>query len=556
MPVWAAAGRAVMRGATALRLDDGHPLIRMATSPLRSKFLRPLPGLLLALLAACDGTDDSKAPGATLKIDVIGEFDPAGSRTVIGGPRDVLVNATQVGLVDFDAEGRVIPGLATSWRVSDDGLSYIFRLRDARWEDDRAITAGDVVAVLRRIVAPDSHHPLKPVLRRIENAPAVMAGKKPPRALGVFDPLPNIVEIRLASPQPQLLQILAHSSMAILRRGPFPPASGAFRVEDSESRPIRLRRNDRYYDRSAVALARVELMPMPEAVEAVGRFRRGATDIVTGGTIAGLNEARTVPVPQALRIEPTYGVYGYLANSRKGAMKDVRVRRALSMVIDRLAIQQQVDLPAVRPVYGLVPPNLPSYGEPPAPPWTALPVEERYAQAQALLAAAGYGPDNMLAVEISVPAAREHAAIAEQVSRDWGAIGVHTRLITRSSAAHRKALAAGDYQLALVERLSPVDSGRFFLAPFSCAAKAGGYCNPEADRLLDATTTMADLDARRQTLAAAEALIAADQPAIMLFVPVRWSLVHPRASGWADNITGTHPLSRLDVLPEDMGDRE
>jgi ABC-type oligopeptide transport system substrate-binding subunit len=111
-----------------------------------------VPALLL-LLTACGGDDDARAPGATLKIDVIGPFDAAASRTVIGGPRDVLMNATQVGLVDFDAEGRVVPGLATSWRVSDDGLLYIFRLRDARWEDDRAITAGDVVAVMRRILA-------------------------------------------------------------------------------------------------------------------------------------------------------------------------------------------------------------------------------------------------------------------------------------------------------------------------------------------------------------------------------------------------------------------
>ncbi len=514
-----------------------------------------LAALLLALLAACNGGDDARAPGATLRIDVIGEFDPAASRTVIGGPRDVLVNATQVGLVDFDAEGRVVPGLATSWRVSDDGLSYIFRLRDAQWEDERTITAGDVVAVMRRIVAPGSHHPLKPILRRIENAPEVMAGRKPPRALGVFDPLPNIVEIRLSSPQPQLLQMLAHSSMAILRRGAFPPAVGAFRVVDGDSRPIRLSANPAYYDRSAVAVSAVELTPTPEAVEAVGRFRRGAADVVTGGTIAGLIEARTVPVPQALRIETSYGVYGYLANARKAPVKDVRVRRALSIALDRDALVGDLfDLPLVTPVTGLVPPNLPSYGTPPAPPWTALPLDGRRAEALALLAEAGYGADKPLEIEISLPAAREHAAIAAAVARDWAAIGVKTRAVTRSAAAHAKALASGNYELALVERLSPVDSGYFFLAPFTCATKTGGYCNKEADRLLDATRTMADLGARRSTLQTAEALIAADQPAIMLFVPVRWSLVHPRVSGWSDNISGAHPLSRLDVLPQDMGD--
>lgn len=516
--------------------------------------MKRLAVVALLALSGCGDNGAGKAPGATLRIDVIGAFDPKASRTVIGGPREVLMSSTQVGLVDFDAQGQVVPGLATSWRVSDDGLSYIFRLRDARWEDDREVTAGDVVAVMRRVVAPDSQHPLKPVLRRIENTSEIIAGKKSPRTLGVHDPLPNIVEIRLSSPQPQLLQMLAHPSLSIVRRGEFPPATGPFTVADGTSRPIRLRRNTRYYDASAVAVERVELMPMPEAVEAVGRFRRGATDIVTGGTVAGLAEARAVPTPQALRIEPSYGVYGYLANSRTGPTADARVRRALSMAIDRAAlVRREFEIDAIQPVLGLVPPNLPSYGAPPAPPWATLPPEARLAEARALLADAGYGPDKPLVVEVSLPAAQEHAAVLAAVARDWAAVGVRTRALTRTAEAHAKTLAEGKFQLALVERLSPVDSGYFFLAPFTCAARAGGYCNRAADQLLDETRTMPDLDARRRTLRSAEQLIAADQPAIMLFVPVRWSLVHPRVSGWSENIVGAHPLSRLDVLPQDVG---
>ncbi len=509
--------------------------------------------LALLALAACGDQDAGKAPGATLRIDVIGEFDPKASKTAIGGPTEVLMGSTQVGLVEFDAQGQVVPGLATSWRVSDDGLSYIFRLRDAKWEDGREITAGDVVAVLRRIMAPRSRHPLKPLLRRIENAPEVMAGRKPLKALGVNDPLPNIVEIRLSSPQPQLLQMLAHPSLSVVRQGEFPPANGPFRIVDGKARPIELLRNERHFDASAVAVERVELMPMPEAVEAVGRFRRGATDIVTGGTIAGLGEARAVPTPRALHIEPTYGSYGYVANTRSGPTADVRVRRALGMAIDRDALLQRFDIGAMQPVLGVVPPNLPSYGAPPAPAWTMLPPETRLAEARALLADAGYGPDKPLTIEVSLPAAQDHAAVLEAVARNWAAIGVRTRALTRSSEAHAKALSDGKFELALVERLSPVDSGYFFLAPFTCASKTGGYCNPAVDRLLDETRTIADLDARRRTLQSAEQLIVADQPAIMLFVPVRWSLVDPRVSGWSENIVGAHPLSRLDVLPQNVG---
>ena len=504
-----------------------------------------------AMVAGCGG--DDKAPSARLRIDVIGDVGAA--QADLQGPRQAWADATQIGLVDLDAQGQVVPALATSWRVSDDGLSYIFRLRDnARWEDERAIDAGDVVAVMRRVMAPESEHPLKPLLRRVENAPEVAARRKPAKALGVLDPLPNIVEIRLTSPQPQLLQMLAHPSLSIMRRGDFPPAAGAFRLVDAKARPLRLRRNPSYFDAGSVALASVELMPMPEAVEAIGRFRRGATDVVTGGTLAGLGEASAVPVPRAFRTTPTYGAYGYVANLRSGPLVDVRVRRALGLAVDRETLaQRSIPDTVLQPIYGLVPPNLPSYGAPAEPPWLGLPPEARVAEARALLADAGYGPDRPLAIEVSLPASRDHSTILAAVARDWAAVGVRTRAATRSAAAHAEAVAAGKFQLALVERISPVDSGYFFLAPFACAAKSG-YCNREADRLLDATRTISDLDLRRQALRNAELLIAADQPAIMLFVPVRWSLVHPRVSGWADNVVGAHPLSRLDVLPERTGD--
>jgi len=265
-----------------------------------------------ALVAGCGG-DEAKAPSARLRIDVIGEIGGPAAEADLDGPRAAWADATQIGLVDLDARGQVVPGLATSLRVGDDGLSYIFRLRDdGVWEDGRPIDAGDVVAVMRRIMAPASRHPLKPLLRRIENAPEVAAGRRPPKALGVNDPLPNIVEIRLTSPQPQLLQMLAQPGLSVMRRGEFPPAAGAFRLENAAARPLRLIRNQSYFGAGSVALAGVGLMPMAEAVEAIGRFRRGATDIVTGGTLAGLGEASAVPVPQAFRAAPTYGAYGYL----------------------------------------------------------------------------------------------------------------------------------------------------------------------------------------------------------------------------------------------------
>src|SRR3546814_2114798 len=88
------------------------------------------------------------------------------------------------------------------WRVSDDGRLIIFRLREAEWTDGRDVTGQDFVRMFRAVMARDSKHPFKQILSVIENGADVAAGKKPPRALGVLAPIPEVVEIRLSAPRP------------------------------------------------------------------------------------------------------------------------------------------------------------------------------------------------------------------------------------------------------------------------------------------------------------------------------------------------------------------
>jgi len=505
--------------------------------------------LLAALLLAACGNGGDPAPQETLRVDAVGALDPA-ARPALGGPRAILTEATQVGLVALDGNGQVVPGLATSWRVSDDGLSYIFRLRPATWADGREVRAGDIVAVYRRILEPASRHPLKPLLDRIENAADVSAGRKSPKTLGVNDPLPNIVEIRLVAPQPAFLQFLAHPSMAIQRQGRTPPALGAFEVADTAGRPLRLTRNVAYFDASAVALGGIELTPADDVAAAILRFRRSATDIVLPDGLAGLAEARSVPLQGALRTEAAHAVYGYVVKA-KGPLADRRVRRALAMAIDRTApAVVSATFPGTPALTGMVPSGLPSYPAPAQPDWAAWTPDQRAAEASRLLAEAGHGAAKPLVVEVAIPKGPEHAALLASVARDWAALGVTTRALVRSPAGHAAALAKGDYQLALVERAAPADSARFFLLPFGCRAQPRIACNREADRLLDASRRESDLALRQGAVRQAEQLLIDDVVMIPLLVPLRWALVHPRVAGWTDNPLGAHPLSRLDVLPD------
>src|SRR5439155_17383428 len=145
---------------------------------------------------------------------------PAGavSVTVIGGepklrdpalgplspPDAVLVGSIAQGLVRFDASGNIVGGLAERWNVSDDGLSYIFRIASTKWTDGRPVTAPQVAKLLKRAIGPRSKNPLRDPLGAIED---------------IVPMTDRVIEIHLTAPRPNLLALLAQPELAVLKGG-------------------------------------------------------------------------------------------------------------------------------------------------------------------------------------------------------------------------------------------------------------------------------------------------------------------------------------------------
>ncbi|HEY6048329.1 MAG TPA: ABC transporter substrate-binding protein, partial [Sphingomicrobium sp.] len=162
---------------------------------------------LLAILslglapAAC-----RQKPEGTVRVLVIGGEpklrDPAAGPL---SPADaVLVGNVAQGLVSFDASGNIVPGLAERWNVSDDGLSYIFRIASAQWPDGRKITADQIARLLKRSIGARSRNPLKDSLGAITD---------------IVSMTDRVIEIHLGAPRPNLLSLLAQPEMAIVRGG-------------------------------------------------------------------------------------------------------------------------------------------------------------------------------------------------------------------------------------------------------------------------------------------------------------------------------------------------
>src|SRR5438270_12687757 len=122
----------------------------------------------------------------------------------------ILLENVAQGLVRFDATGNIVGGLAERWNVSDDGLSYIFRIASRDWRDGTKITAPQVARLLKRQLAERSRNPLKDSLGAVEDIVAMTD---------------RVIEIQLLAPRPNLLSLLAQPEFAILRgnagTGPF-----------------------------------------------------------------------------------------------------------------------------------------------------------------------------------------------------------------------------------------------------------------------------------------------------------------------------------------------
>src|SRR5918993_3548052 len=150
-----------------------EPPIEAKRAAMPPSALRRALALLIAFAGFAAGCE--RRPEGAVKVVVIGEtpkiVDPAAGPLTAG--EAVLLTSVAQGLVRFDARGQIEPGLAERWNVSDDGLSYVFRLTAGKWPDGRTVQARDVARLLTRQLRPASRNPAKDSLGAVQEVVAM-----------------------------------------------------------------------------------------------------------------------------------------------------------------------------------------------------------------------------------------------------------------------------------------------------------------------------------------------------------------------------------------------
>lgn len=431
----------------------------------------------------------------------------------------VLTASIAQGLVRFDATGQIEGGLAERWNVSNDGLSYIFRIAATEWSDGRKVTAHQIARLLRRAVAADSRNPLKDALGAIEE---------------IVPMTDRVLEFRLRAPRPNLLQLLAQPEMTIIREGlgtgPFsvgakPGAAGEIRLE---RRLPATDGEDEIEEAVWLGAAKVE--------SAISAFAAARADVVLGGTFNDLPLARAQRLPRgALQFDPAIGLFGLAPVRDDGPFAEQEARLLLSQIIDRDALVAALQVEGLLPRATILQGGLDGMPDPPAPEWAATPIADRRA---ALLAESDrlFGADEKPLVRIAMPEGRGADVLLRQLQQDWGLLGLKVERAGTGKPA--------DFRL--IDAVAPSSSPAWFLRQFRCEAAA--ICSEEADPLLDAARA-APVAAQRAALFNEAARLMDEQVLfIPIAAPVRWSLVSNRISGFAGNRFARHTLTGLQDL--------
>lgn len=481
------------------------------------RFPRLLTASCLALAATgCgrsvdDGDIDVSVIGTGFRL-------PDPDRTPMTDADRMLASATTQGLVSLDENGQVEPALAESWLVTPDGLSTVFRVRAAQWRDGSDIVGADVAASLQRGIARDSRNPYAPLLTSVD-AVIGMTGR--------------VVEVRLKSPRPNLLQLLSQPEFGIRRNG---SGVGMYRVARLTSSYARLVPVSGGEEAPPVEYEPVALRAERPA-RAIARFVSGGSELVSGGTLADWPYVRAATIrPGRLRIDPVQGLFGFAITGASPLLDTASVREALAMAIDRDALADAVGLPGWATREHILPAKLDSADLPTLPDWSGSTFAQRRADARARIAA-WRGGRKAPRLRVALPAGHGMRLLFAQISTDWRAIGVSVVAVP---------VASPDADLRLIDAVAPNVSANWYLTSVSCAA--GLVCDTRGDIELAAARSADDLADRATQIAGADRTATARASFIALGSPFRWSLVDPRLTGWKENIMGSHPLHKLRPL--------
>ncbi len=509
--------------------------------------------LLVVVLTSCTRSERPVDEAAREGVLLIGngaeppDLDP---HVVTGTPEFHIIDALFEGLVEENPETRAAePGIAESWSMSPDGRRYVFELRSsAKWSDGKPITADDVVRSYERIMNPQLGSEYAYLFEILEGGPAYIAGDSTDFGdVGVTALTDHQLEIRLRHPVPYFLSLLTYTCWRPLpvhaieafgglrRRGSSwtregnMVSSGPFQLTEwRQNRVLVVERNPHYWDAAKVGLNAIHFFPVESYDTEERMFRSGQLHLTNEVPLAKIENYRAMP-DTPLRIEPQLGTYYFRFNVTRPPLDDARVRRALSLTIDRQAVVDKISRGGQSPAGSFAPPGAGGFTP-------AELVEYDPEKARTLMAEAGYpGGEGFPGVEFLYNTSEGHRSIAEALQQMWKReLGLDVQLYNQEWKVYLDSLTNLDYGIARSGWVAVYNDANQFLEIMTSGNPNNrtGWGSAEYDQLHEASMREADPAKRMMLLQQLDEILMREAPVAPLYHYTHVFLQDPRVENW------------------------
>lgn len=527
--------------------------------------------LLLAIvlntlgLSACSQADKDQSLKAGAQVLNYGNGDEPKSldpHLTTGSPDNNIIMNLLEGLTRKDsATLEPKPGVAKSWTISDDGLTYTFELRDnAKWSNGDPVTAEDFVYSWRRALTTSLPNLYAYMMYYIKNAEQYHRGEITDFSqVGVAALTPLRLQVTLSNPTHFFLQLLDHHSYYPIHRATIEAfggideanskwilpgnfvGNGPFKLVDWQlNKVITLDKSSTYWGAENVRLDRVHFFPIDDQQAEERAFRSGKIHLTNTPQM----DIEKIAVyrknnPEALHIVPTYSSYYYEINVTHKPFDDARVRRALAMAIDRESIVKNVTKAGEVVAYSVIPPDPNGY-QPKA--YFGYDVDK----AKGLLAEAGYPQGKGFpSFSILYNTHDNHRKVALAVQQMLKTnLNIDVQLENKEWKVYMAARNNLEHDVARAGWLADyTDPSNFFDIFRSYSGNnRTGWGSQKYDDLMKSIEAVADTEQRNRMFEQGNLMLAEEMPVIPLYYFADANLVSPEVKGWHDNAMHFHPL--------------
>lgn len=515
--------------------------------------------LIFLLIISC--TKETKKIKDELTVNLgyeLQSIDPAINDETYGF---IYINHAFEGLLTKDINGKIVGGSSDKWEISEDKLKYTFHIReDAKWSDGKKLTADDFVYSYRRVVDPKTASPIAYLMYYIKNAKDINMGKKPIESLGVTAVDENTLTIELENPTLYFEDILASGGCYVPVREDiinkygddwtWKPESyignGAYKM--TERKPdelIAFELNTNYWDYKNQVAKKINFVLIADEYISLNAVRTGDVDFSINAPPIG--EIESLIKENLMAVSDIIGVYYLDLNNKDKTLSDKRVRKALSLAIDRNYIVSNIGHGKLIAAESFVPPVVKglekSFREESSNFIIANNYSNNIIEAKKLLAEAGYpNGENFPILEVKVSSGF-YTTVLEAIQEMWkNNLNIDVVVRTEESKITLPFRQSGKYQIARTSWTGDYNDPLTMLQIMTSESDInyGGFSNERYDYLINFATTSTNEKDRMEALKEAEAILFEEMPIIPFIYRTDFLVVNPKLKNYIDDPLGRY----------------